>query len=97
MSTATASARSTGRFRLGRGLRLQLTVVGDTLLAAVCPVMGDDDEAHYSLTRCDFDQVSNVPAHCMVFGNTAIPADDDTRVAIIAWLRAHDIAVREVP
>ncbi|MEA9550506.1 hypothetical protein VC253_01340 [Xanthomonas campestris] len=95
MSTATASARSTGRFRLGRGLRLQLTVVGDTVLAALCPVMGDDD-AHYCLTRCDRDQVSNVPAHCMVFGSTAIPADDNTRVAIITWLRAHDIAVREV-
>ncbi|MBB3759244.1 hypothetical protein [Xanthomonas arboricola] len=96
MSAATASARSTGRFRLARGLRLQLTVVGNTVLAAVCPVMGDDDE-YYSLTRCDRDQVSNVPAHCMVFGNTAIPADDDTRMAIIAWLRGHDIAVREVP
>ncbi|UEQ13668.1 hypothetical protein [Xanthomonas phaseoli] len=97
MTAAPASARSTGRFRLGRGLRLQLTVVRDTVLAAVCPVMGDGAPEHYSLTRCDRDQVSSVPTHCMVFGNTAIPADDDTRMAITAWLREHDIAVREVP
>ncbi|ASK91842.1 MULTISPECIES: hypothetical protein [Xanthomonas] len=96
MSPAMASTRSTARFRLGRGVRLQLTVVGETVLAAVCPAIADTDNGNYSLTRCDRDQISNVPSHCMVFGNTAIPVDDDTRSAITTWLLAHDIAVREV-
>ncbi|WP_416203737.1 hypothetical protein [Xanthomonas euvesicatoria] len=71
--------------------------MGETVLAALCPVIGDTDNGHYSLTRCDRDQIKNAPAHCMVFGNTAIPVEDDTRSAITAWLLARDIAVREVP
>lgn len=97
MSLATDSKRSTTRFRLGRDVRLQINVVGETVRAALCPAIADNDNWHYSLTRCDRDQISNVPAHCMVFGNTAIPVEDDTRSAITAWLLAHDIAVREVP
>ncbi|KAB7767598.1 hypothetical protein [Xanthomonas maliensis] len=96
MSLATDSKHSTARFRVGRGVRLQIPVVGETVLAVLCPAIANNDNGHYSLKRCDRDQVSNVPANCMVFGNTAIPVGDDTRPAITAWLLAHDTAVREV-
>jgi len=41
MCLATDSKRSTARFRVGRDVRLQITVVGETVLAALCTVDGD--------------------------------------------------------